>query len=125
MIFAIDFDGTLVEHAFPEIGEEVPMAFDTLKQLQAAGHRLILWTVRGGEALELAVQYCKERGIVFWGVNENPEQWKWSDSRKVYAEFYIDDLAIGSPLVPPTEIRPRPMVDWSLLRLYFYQNFLL
>ena len=42
MIIAVDFDGTIVEHRYPEIGREKPFAFDTLKMLQKEGHRLIL-----------------------------------------------------------------------------------
>ena len=55
MLIAIDFDGTLVEHKYPEIGKEIPFAFETLKRLQADGHRLILWSVREGRLLDEAV----------------------------------------------------------------------
>ena len=55
MIIAVDFDGTIVEHRYPEIGREKPFAFDTLKMLQKEGHRLILWTVREDKLLEEAV----------------------------------------------------------------------
>ena len=54
MIIAVDFDGTIVEHRYPEIGREKPFAFDTLKMLQKEGHRLILWTVREDKLLEEA-----------------------------------------------------------------------
>ena len=63
MILAIDFDGTLVEHAYPKIGKEIPHAFETLEALQKAGHRLILWTYRDGSLLQEAVDYCEEKGI--------------------------------------------------------------
>ena len=58
MIIAVDFDGTIVEHRYPEIGREKPFAFDTLKMLQKEGHRLILWTVREDKLLEEAVDLC-------------------------------------------------------------------
>lgn len=48
MTIAIDFDGTIVEHRYPKIGNEIPFAIDTLKMLLKAHHRLILWTVREG-----------------------------------------------------------------------------
>ena len=51
MIIAVDFDGTIVEHRYPEIGKEIPFAIATLKQLQAERHLLILWTVREGKLL--------------------------------------------------------------------------
>ena len=49
MTIAVDFDGTIVEHMYPKIGEERPFAIETLKMLIAEQHRLILWTVREGE----------------------------------------------------------------------------
>ena len=114
MIIAIDFDGTLVEHKYPEIGEDVPLAFETLKDLQNDGHELILWTMRCGVHLNRAVEYCKHKGIDFIGVNYNPSQKGWSDSPKAYAQIYIDDAALGCPLV---DALPRRYVDWGEVRL--------
>ena len=65
MNIAVDFDGTIVTHKYPEIGEEIPFAIDTLKMLIQDHHKLILWSVREGELLEEAVQYCRERGVEF------------------------------------------------------------
>ena len=63
MTIAVDFDGTIVEHRYPEIGEEIPFATDTLKQLIADRHKLILWSVREGKLLDEAVEWCMERGV--------------------------------------------------------------
>ena len=49
MTIAIDFDGTIVEHRYPQIGEEIPFATATLKMLINERHRLILWSVREGK----------------------------------------------------------------------------
>ena len=57
MIIAVDFDGTIVEHRYPHIGEEIPFAIDTLKLLQQEKHRLKLWSVREGTLLEEAVEW--------------------------------------------------------------------
>ena len=65
MIIAVDFDGTIVEHRYPEIGRELPFAIETLKTLQREGHRLILWRVREGRLLDAAVEFCKARGMDF------------------------------------------------------------
>jgi hydroxymethylpyrimidine pyrophosphatase-like HAD family hydrolase len=103
-IIAVDFDGTIVEHAFPEVGKPLPHAIETLKELQAAGHRLILHTARGKgyggkkDYLEDAIEYCHANGLYFWGVNHNPDQQRWTDSKKIYANLYIDDTALGTPL---------------------------
>ena len=65
LIIAIDFDGTIVEDAYPAIGEEKIFAFDTIKRLQKDGHRIILWTYRHGEKLEEAVAFCKKMVLNF------------------------------------------------------------
>lgn len=64
MIIAVDFDGTIVEHKYPEIGRELPFAIETLKKLQQERHRLILWSVREGKLLQEAVDFCRERGLI-------------------------------------------------------------
>ena len=75
MTIAIDFDGTIVEHRYPKIGNEIPFATDTLKMLMKDHHRLILWTVREGELLKEAVEWCRERGVEFYAINRDyPEE---------------------------------------------------
>ena len=71
MTIAIDFDGTIVEHRYPKIGNEIPFATDTLKMLIKDRHRLILWTVRAGKLLDEAVEWCRERGVEFYAVNRD------------------------------------------------------
>jgi len=97
MIISIDFDGTIVEHAFPSIGKTKLFAFETLKALQNKKHTLILWTYRSGKALEEAVSFCKKNGIEFYAINSNyPEEaYDESISRKINADVYIDDRNIG------------------------------
>ena len=60
MIIAVDFDGTIVEHKYPEIGKEMPFAIDTLKRLAAEHNKIILWSVREGKLLDDAVEYCRK-----------------------------------------------------------------
>jgi len=93
---AIDFDGTIVEAAYPEIGAPIKDAFSTLIRLQNEGHRLILWTYRSGETLKAAVDFCLKNGIEFYAVNKNfPEEQMEEDiSRKILADYYIDDRSI-------------------------------
>ncbi|MCX6330107.1 MAG: hydrolase [Bacteroidia bacterium] len=94
---AIDFDGTIVEHQYPEIGKEKLFAFQTLKELEKRGARLILWTFRTGKELEDAIEYCKKNGIEFYAVNKNyPEEVQdESVSRKIDVDIYIDDKNVG------------------------------
>ncbi len=94
---AVDFDGTIVEHDYPNIGKEKLFAFQTLKELEKRGARLILWTFRSGRELEEAVEFCKINGIEFYAVNKNyPEEiMDDSVSRKIDADIYIDDKNLG------------------------------
>ena len=99
MTIAVDFDGTIVEHRYPEIGEELPFATDTLKMLIRDHHRLILWSVREGKLLDDAVNWCKERGVEFYAVNRDyPEETTDNNqhfSRKLKVDLWIDDRNIG------------------------------
>lgn len=97
LTLAIDFDGTIVEHQYPKIGKEMPGAFATLKDLQAAGHKLILWTFRAGSYLDDAIHYCEENGISFWCVNQSypGEEVDDNTSRLIKADYFIDDRNVG------------------------------
>ena len=98
MIIAVDFDGTIVEHKYPEIGNELPFATSTLRMLAEKNHRLILWTVRHGELLKEAVDWCRERGVEFYAVNKNfPEEIVDNEHGfcKVNADLFIDDRNLG------------------------------
>lgn len=94
---AVDFDGTIVEHAYPEIGEVKLFAFETLKELQKYKCKLILWTFRTGNELNQAVEFCRQNGIEFYAVNSNyPEEIMDAGiSRKINADVYIDDKNLG------------------------------
>ncbi|AFL80004.1 hypothetical protein Aeqsu_0492 [Aequorivita sublithincola DSM 14238] len=97
LTIAVDFDGTIVEDEYPSIGRPIIFAFETIKKLQDEGHRLILWTYRKGRALEEAVKFCNENGIVFYAVNKSfpEEEFDGSYSRKINADVFIDDRNIG------------------------------
>ena len=97
LILAIDFDGTIVDDAYPKVGKPKLFAIETLKKLQEDGHRLILWTYRSGEPLEDAVSFCKSKGIIFYAVNKSfpEEQFDETKSRKIHADLFIDDRNIG------------------------------
>ena len=99
MTIAVDFDGTIVEHCYPEIGQGIPFATDTLKMLIKDHHRLILWSVREGKLLEDAINWCRERGVEFYAVNRDyPEEKEENNqhfSRKLKADVWIDDRNLG------------------------------
>lgn len=117
LTIAVDFDGTCVTHEFPRVGREIG-APPALRKLVAAGHRLILWTMRSGnrkdgsDPLADAVAWFAKHEIPLFGINSNPEQGTWTESPKAYANLYIDDAALGAPLIEP-EGEDRPYINWK------------
>ncbi len=71
LLIAVDFDGTIVEDAYPKIGKVRPFAIETIKMLQDDGHRIILWTYRHGRALAEAVDFLRSKGISLYGINRS------------------------------------------------------
>ena len=100
-IYAIDFDGTLCENAWPDIGKPNYMLIQILKALREKGDKIILWTCRTADRLDEAIAWCKEQDLEFDAVNENlPEiigQFG-TESRKVFADVYVDDKVISPNL---------------------------
>ena len=94
---AVDFDGTIVEHQYPDIGKEKLFAFETLREMQKRGFKLILWTVRSGERLEEAVEFCRNKGVEFYAKNKSCPEEVIDDGfvRKIEADIYIDDRNVG------------------------------
>lgn len=127
---AVDFDGTCVTHAFPLVGEEIGAAAP-LRALTDNGHKIILltmrdhnkygnlWNIEERDTLEDAVNWFSKNDIPLYGINENPDQ-SWSASRKVYADLYIDDTALGVPLTFKKELSARPFVDWKKVLIMLY-----
>lgn len=111
MIIAVDFDGTCVDHRFPEVGPSIEGAVGVLQELVTRGHKLVLWTMRSGPHLADAVKWFGENRIPLWGIQRNPEQDSWTTSPKAYAQLYIDDAAFGAPLVQLSGMK-RPGIDW-------------
>ena len=128
MEICIDFDGTCVTHEFPKVGKDIG-AIPVLNKLADAGHNLILFTMRSdieevtsddygihkqaGEYLTDAVNWFIDNHIPLHGVNVNPTQHTWTKSPKAYGQLYIDDAALGCPLIFNSEISDRPFVDWA------------
>lgn len=97
---AIDFDGTLCEDKFPEIGVPRKHLISMLVEYKEINPkvRYILWTCRDNNTeerhLDKAVAWCNEQGLEFDAVNENlPEVQAMfnNDTRKVFADVYVDD----------------------------------
>lgn len=114
MTIAVDFDGTIVEHKYPEIGKEIPFATETLRMLIQERHKLILWSVREGQLLDDAVNWCKERGVEFYAVNRDYPEETFNNnnhfSRKIKADVFIDDRNIGG------------LPDWGMIYRMIHKN---
>jgi hypothetical protein len=113
VLIAVDFDGTCVTNEYPNIGKSIG-AEHVLQDLVKSGHELILWTMRCDHRLQEAVNWFMLNDIELFGVNENPEQHTWTSSSKAHANFYIDDLALGAPLVHGKH--RKPYIDWPAMR---------
>ncbi len=114
MLIAVDFDGTIVRHRYPEIGEEIPFAIDTLKMLVEERHRLVLWTVREGQLLDDAVEWCRQRGLEFYAINRDfPEEditLNEHFTRKLKVDLWIDDRNVGG------------LPDWGMIYHMIHDN---
>lgn len=110
LVVAVDFDGTCVTHAYPKTGRDIG-AEPVLQRLVDEGAKLLLWTMRSGRELDAAMDWFKERSLPLFAVNEHPEQRTWTASPKPLAHLYIDDSALGVPLIRGGDDE-RPYVDW-------------
>lgn len=117
---AVDFDGTIVDHRYPDIGPFAPYALEYLSKWQDnPAVELCLYTMRcangpDGDTLGQAVKCCGGMGIVFDIVNSRESDREWTSSPKLYAHVYIDDAAAGTPMIHPASFK-RPCVDWSVI----------
>jgi hypothetical protein len=98
------------------VGKPVKLAKEVIKMLLDNGHRCFLYTMRDGSELMDAIEYCQDNELQMWGWNESPEQ--FSESPKQYATFYIDDAAVGCPLLYDPKVSRRPFVDWFEVARY-------
>lgn len=102
-IVAVDFDGTLCENKWPEIGAPNTKLIESIKTMQTMGMKIILWTCRHGRELKWVLRWCKEQGLIFDAVNKNlPEviEYFGSDTRKIFAHYYIDDKNVSDLDLP-------------------------
>lgn len=131
LVISLDFDGTLVRTDNFPIFDPTPLpgCLETLEWLKSIGAKFILLTQRDhnhvralGRSLKVnrlnsgspsvlqeAIDWCEKNKIELWGINENPDQHFWSDSRKVYSDIIIDDKCAGMPL------DDQNCVDWIKL----------
>jgi hypothetical protein len=133
----IDFDGTCVTHEYPGIGRSIG-AEAVLKELVANGHRLILFTMRSDRKtktifgsveeryLTEAVEWFRSKDIDLFGIQSNPSQGEWTESPKAFGQLYIDDAALGCPLVYPAESSgERPYANWVAIRKWLQAHSIL
>jgi hypothetical protein len=134
----IDFDGTVLSHEFPLLGNDIG-SVPVLKRLVANGHRLILFTMRSdrnvakpvldpaiqnvtGRFLTDAIRWFANNDIPLYGIQKNPTQHSWTTSPKSYAQLMIDDSALGCPLKMDLLVSKRPFVDWVVVEKWLEDN---
>ena len=74
MVIAVDFDGTLCEEKWPGVGPPKIDLINYLIEEQKKGTKLILWTMREGDYLQEALDWCEGLGWIFDAVNDNLEE---------------------------------------------------
>lgn len=114
IVIGVDFDGTVVDHQYPEIGTDIG-AVPWLKAAIELGANLVLFTMRSGETLQAAVNWYESKGVPIYGVNINPTQHTWTTSPKAYCHIYVDDAALGIALRQNPRSGGRDFVDWSVV----------
>ena len=118
----LDFDGTVVKHRYPAVGEDIG-AVPILQRLVQNGHQIILFTMRshnsnGIDTLQPAIDWFQENNIPLFAINENPTQTAWTSSSKVYGNIYIDDAALGAPL--KADEGGSAYINWSVAAIHLY-----
>ena len=113
-VIAVDFDGTIVDFAYPNIGNDNPGAIKWMKRWIDEGAKIILYTIRDGKELQDAVNYLNSNNIPLYGINNNPDQESWNKSKKIFANLYIDDAAFGCPLNYRSCFN-KESVNWSIV----------
>lgn len=134
-IIAVDFDDTVVKQPldskYPDVGPTIQEAIPVLRKLVDIGHKLILWTVRDTEQSGVlkAVEWYQNQQIPLYGINSRPEndttteekiRMGVSSSPKVRANLYIDDAALGCPLI--REDGWRPYVNWLAVEIHLVEK---
>lgn len=94
--YGVDLDGTILEDAYPELGKPILKTVDYLKNiLNDKTNHVIVWTMRHSNEYENILKYLREDlGLRILGINEHLTQHEWTDSPKLYADFFIDDRNI-------------------------------
>lgn len=111
MEICVDADGTCFTHDYPNVGKDIG-AVPVLKKLTDNGHNLIIFTMRSGKELNDVVKWYKDNKIPLYGIQTNPTQGSWTSSPKAYGQLYIDDAALGCPLIHNPKKHSRPFVNW-------------
>jgi len=108
-VVAVDFDGVLCKDEFPKTGEA---NIDMISMLNNFRRRyskeypmkFILWTSRDEPSLPAVRKFCAEYGLKMDTLNTNVSVYKnlyGNDTRKVYADVYIDDHSVGYDILTP------------------------
>lgn len=124
-VLVTDFDKTITisQKDFPVPGPINLKAIEVLKRVKESGHYIVLFTMREGNQLDVALDLCKANGLTFDAVNENVEQrlkeWGQLDNppRKVYGTVYVDDAGCGIKRLINPDTKEK-YVDWEYVESF-------
>ncbi len=106
-IIAVDFDGTLCENNWPDIGRENRRMLEVIPLLRKLGVQMVLWSCREEGDLADALDWCRQRGVEFDAANDNcpciVEYFEWN-TRKIHADEYWDDRAVAVCFDPKEDV---------------------
>ena len=97
LVIAIDFDGTICDLSFPEVGRMKLDADTYINMLYDEGHHILIHTCRTGIYEGLAQTFLKEQEIHYHYINSNMPymiELYGQDCRKLSADIYIDDKCL-------------------------------
>ena len=127
----LDFDGTIVEHQYPAIGQINTGCLAIVDKLGKAGHEIVINTMRveyDDKLLTDAIEFInhsmtnlKNNTQVYSFTHTNhkydPTKWDWSLHLKT-ERIFVDDVCEGIPLKDAISSN-KPMVDWDKLDVEF------
>jgi hypothetical protein len=109
--YCIDFDGTIACDAYPEIGDLIPGAKETMEKIKELGGEIAIWTCRTHDAADNAKAFLEKHNIPYDKFNkpfdENVNIYGGDHSRKIFADCYIDDRSVQFGCKP---------VDWKIVQ---------
>lgn len=93
IIIAVDFDSTLCHYPTIINPKDIERCIKLVKRAQSIGAYVVLNTASHEDRYLELIDYCTQLGIRVDDINKTPIKMPYSDTKKVYANIYLDDRA--------------------------------